>query len=72
VVARCKGRPTARIALALVVLVAVTPAPADAYVDFGLGSYAFQIVIAWGLALAFAVRAFWGRIVTFLRKLLRR
>ena len=58
--------------LALMVVVAATPSPAHAYVDFGVGSYAFQILIAWGLALAFLLRTFWGRIVTFLRRLLRR
>ena len=67
-----RRRPTARLALALVVLVAACPSPAHAYVDFGLGSYAFQILIAWGLALAFALRAFWTRILTFLRKFLGR
>jgi hypothetical protein len=58
--------------LALVVVVAATPSLTHAYVDFGVGSYAFQILIAWGLALAFLLRTFWGRIVTFLRRLLRR
>ena len=65
-----RRRPTSR--LALVVLIVACPSPAHAYVDFGLGSYSFQILIAWGLALAFALRAFWTRIVTFLRKLLGR
>ena len=72
VLGRSRGTPTARIMLALVVVVAATPSPAHAYVDFGVGSYAFQILIAWGLALAFLLRTFWGRIVTFLRRLLRR
>ena len=57
---------------ALVALVVASPEPAHAYVDFGLGSYAFQILIAWGLALAFALRAFWGRIILFIRRLLGR
>jgi len=54
-----------------VILIVASPRPAHAhaYIDFGVGSHAFQILIAWGLALAFAVRGFWGRIVALFRKL---
>ena len=67
-----RRRRTARLAVALAILIMANPPPAHAYIDFGVGSYAFQILIAWGLALAFAVRAFWGQIVAFVRKLLQR
>ena len=56
----------------IVVLVATQPSPAHAYVDFGVGSFAFQLLIAWALALAFLLRTFWTRIVAFVRKLLGR
>lgn len=61
-----------KLSLAVLVIVAAWPVPAHAYVDFGLGSYAFQILIAWALAFVFALRMFWARIVTFVRNLLRR
>lgn len=62
----------ARTALLAGVVLAVGVSDAHAYIDFGVGSFAFQLLIAWFLAAAFAVRAFWGRIVSFLKKLLGR
>jgi hypothetical protein len=62
----------AGLALAVLFVVVAYPSPAQAYVDFGLGSYAFQILLAWALGLAFALRAFWTRIAAFLRKLFGR
>ena len=61
-----------RIIIAVLVLLASFPTTAHAYVDFGLGSYAFQILVAWALAMAFVLRTFWGRLVAFFRKLLGR
>jgi hypothetical protein len=58
--------------IAVVVLLASLPTPAHAYVDFGLGSYAFQVFVAWALAMAFVLRTFWGRLVAFVRKLFGR
>jgi len=58
--------------LALMLLLALSPTPAYAYVDFGLGSYALQVFLAWALAMAFVLRTFWGRLVAFFRKLLNR
>lgn len=65
-------KPTARLALLAALLLVAYPSSAQAYVDFGLGSYAFQILLAWALGLAFALRAFWTRIAAFLRKLFGR
>ena len=65
---RSRGKATPGLALAVLFAVVAYPSPAHAYVDFGLGSYAFQILLAWALALAFALRTFWTRIVAFLRK----
>lgn len=72
VLAPRRPRAVGKVALAVLALVTAWTAPAHAYVDFGVGSHAFQIVIAWGLALVFALRVFWVRILTFLRKLLGR
>jgi hypothetical protein len=68
VLPRSRRNTTARLALLVVLLLVAYPSLAQAYVDFGLGSYAFQILLAWALGLAFALRAFWTRIVAFLRK----
>jgi hypothetical protein len=70
--ARLTSRPAARLTLAVIVLITVSPSPVDAYVDFGLGSYAFQLLIAWALAIAFVLRTYWTRIVAFLRRLFGR
>ncbi len=43
-----------------------------AYLDPGSGSYLIQILIAFLLGAAFAIRAFWGRIKAFFQKLLSR
>jgi hypothetical protein len=67
-----RGGLAVRILIAVAVLVAVCPTAAHAYVDFGLGSYALQILVAWALAMAFVLRTFWGRLVAFFRKLLGR
>jgi len=45
----------------------LTMSPAHAYLDPGLGSYVFQIVIAAAVGVAFAVKLFFQRIFT-LRK----
>jgi hypothetical protein len=58
--------------VAIVLLLAGSPTPAHAYVDFGLGSYALQIFLAWALAAAFVLRTFWGRLLAFFRKLFGR
>ena len=53
-------------------LVLAGASDAHAYIDFGVGSFAFQLLIAWFLAAAFAVRAFWAQIISFLKKMLGR
>jgi len=60
------------VVVAIVIVLASFPTPAHAYVDFGLGSYAFQIFVAWALAMAFVLRTFWGRLVAFVRRLFGR
>jgi hypothetical protein len=46
------------------------PADAHAYLDPGTGSYILQIAIATIFGVLLAIRLFWGRIKSFLRKLL--
>jgi len=43
-----------------------------AYLDPGSGSYLIQILIAFLLGSAIAIRAFWGRIKAFFLRLFRR
>jgi hypothetical protein len=62
----------ARIAFVIVLLLCGAASEAEAYIDFGVGSFAFQLLIAWFLAAAFAIRAFWSQIVSFFKKMLGR
>lgn len=43
--------------------------PAWAYIDPGTGSYVIQIVIAAVVGGAFAIKAFWQKIITILKNL---
>lgn len=56
-----------RVAAALLVLAGT----ASAYIDPGTGSYILQVAIAFLVGLAFSVKVFWKRIVTFLRRTTR-
>lgn len=49
-----------------VLLWAAIPGSASAYIDPGTGSYIFQLLIAGLLGAAFAAKAFWGNIKTFM------
>jgi hypothetical protein len=62
----------ARIAFLLLLVLLGGASDAHAYIDFGVGSFAFQLLIAWFLAAAFAIRSFWSQIVSFLKKMLGR
>lgn len=49
-------------------LLGVFAKPALAYVDPGTGSFIFQILIAFGLSTAFAVKMYWKRIKSYFTK----
>ena len=42
---------------------------AHAYIDPGIGSYVFQILIVAVLGGAFAIKMFWAKIINFIKKL---
>ena len=52
-------------ALLLAPLLAASPAPAEAYLDPGTGSYVFQILVATAVSLGFILKAYWRRLVEF-------
>ena len=45
---------------------------AEAYIDPGVGSYAFQMLLALFFSVAFAVKAYWGKLKLFIARLLSR
>lgn len=47
------------------------PLFAYGYIDPGTGSYIFQIIIAAFVAVSFAVKVYWHKIVKFIGRLLR-
>jgi hypothetical protein len=49
--------------LLLAPLLAAVPAPAEAYLDPGTGSYVFQMLVATAVSLGFILKAYWRRIV---------
>jgi hypothetical protein len=50
-------------------MIALTPGVAWAYVDPGAGSFAFQVVLGAVVAVGYAVKAQWKRIVIAIRRL---
>ena len=48
------------------------PLFAYGYIDPGTGSYIFQIVIAAFVAVSFAVKVYWRKIIAFIGRLFRR
>ena len=42
------------------------------YIDPGTGSYLFQILIAAAVAVGFALKMFWSKIVNFFRRIFNR
>ena len=46
--------------------------PAHAYIDLGTASYAFSVLIAVICSVAFALKIFWGKIVSRIHGLLHR
>jgi hypothetical protein len=51
---------------------AFAPHPAHAYIDPGTGSYLLQLLIGGLFAAAFTLKAFWGRIRTYLARVFRK
>lgn len=45
----------------------ISAAPAYAYIDFGTGSYVFQVTIASFLAAGFFLKNFWTKIINFFK-----
>jgi hypothetical protein len=56
----------------IVVLLVLMERPAEAYIDPGTASYAFQIIAGALLGGVFLLRTFWTRIVTTVRGLVSR
>ncbi len=52
----------------LIVLVLASPQQLAAYIDPGAGSYLLQILVAGVLGASFAVKRFWGNILTLFRR----
>jgi hypothetical protein len=55
--------------LAFAAWLSLLPAPAEAYLDPGTGSYVFQMVAAAVVSVGFVARAYWHRIRGFLARL---
>lgn len=49
--------------LLLAPLLVALPAPAEAYLDPGTGSYVFQMLVATAVSLGFILKAYWRRLV---------
>jgi hypothetical protein len=45
---------------------------AEAYIDPGVGSYAFQMLVALFFSVAFAVKAYWSKLKVLIARLLSR
>lgn len=45
---------------------------AYAYLDFGTGSYFFQFIIAFIIGGLYAIKLFWNKIASFIKKLFKR
>lgn len=45
---------------------------AEAYIDPGVGSYAFQMLVALFFSVAFLVKAYWSKLKLFIARLLSR
>jgi hypothetical protein len=58
--------------VALLVLMSTWAAPAEAYVDPGSASYAFQVIAGMALGAMFLVRTYWSRLVAGIRSLVSR
>jgi hypothetical protein len=63
------SRLTARwtAALVLLLLLAASVRPVEAYVDPGSASYVFQLLVGAVLGGIFALRMYWDRVKTFVR-----
>lgn len=55
----------ASIALLVIFLELGVLKPAHAYIDPGTGSYIFSVLIALVCGAGYALKTFWGRIITF-------
>ena len=51
----------------VLLLLAISERPAEAYVDPGSASYVFQLLAGTALGAIFAVRMYWDRVKTFMR-----
>ncbi len=59
---------TIYLSVLIIFLLGIFAKPALAYVDPGTGSFIFQILIAFGLSAAFAVKMYWKKLKSFFTK----
>jgi len=62
------SRPRLLIVAGVILACAVFTRDALGYIDPGTGSYVLQIAIAFLVGIAFSVKVFWKKIISFLRK----
>jgi hypothetical protein len=55
----------------ITLLLPVFAAPAEAYIDLGMGSYIFQMLMAAVIGSIFVVKHYWQRLTGFFKRIFR-
>jgi hypothetical protein len=64
--------PVLPVLCSVVLLLAISERPAEAYIDPGTASYVFQVIAGAVLGGVFLLRTYWTRVVTSVRSLVSR